>query len=368
MGFADSFGEFHGLRRFWKRDNDDGAADGVHTSPGGVGTHERGIRGGPQQGRSKRRAWAMLDGNGTNDDGVGWTLYALRGSQIFFSFVGICINGALASTQKKWDVGPSGLVIFSYHLSLSSIVFLLIGVLFNSLFMLLVPVLNEKKGSFRRLAGALKQFRPAVTLNTFQTVLILILAFTMTISSNVKGCKSPDSDPNADEEGYKDILPGFCRNKRALTAFIWFAFFSSLLSLIQVIFIWRRSRSAPKIPGFIPPADGDKDTWNADVEAGLGYDSLDADREDEAYHGQGTSPPMSAQDSLGGYGTGGFAARAHAATQARQSNTFYDAGRPFDDPTPRGYGAAPYNSTEARDLAPAYDDPYDRIRRERLGQ
>lgn len=82
MGFADSFGEFHGLRRFWKRDNDDGAADGVHTSPGGVGTHERGIRGGPQQGRSKRRAWAMLDGNGTNDDGVGWTLYALRGSQV----------------------------------------------------------------------------------------------------------------------------------------------------------------------------------------------------------------------------------------------------------------------------------------------
>ena len=61
------------------------------------------------------------------------------------------------------------------------------------------------------------------------------------------------------------------------------------------------------------------------------------------------------------YGVGGF--QAHAA--ARQSGTFYEGGRPFDDPTPTGYGSSPYSNPYESQASPAYEDPYDRIRRER---
>lgn len=59
--------------------------------------------------------------------------------------------------------------------------------------------------------------------------------FTLTISSNTKGCKNPDSDANAEKEGYLDVLPGFCRDKRALTAFVWLAFFAWLVSLVSYL-------------------------------------------------------------------------------------------------------------------------------------
>lgn len=58
--------------------------------------------------------------------------------------------------------------------------------------------------------------------------------FTLTISANSKGCKNPENDPNAEKEGYlENGLPGFCRDKRALTAFLWLAFISWLVSLVS---------------------------------------------------------------------------------------------------------------------------------------
>lgn len=118
---------------------------------------------------------------------------------------------------------------------------------------------------------------------------------------------------------------------------------------------WRKSRSSPPIPAFNPPVE---DEWKEGSEAGdenhvTPYDAIPAPSS-MPYSGSANAPASP-------YGVGGFQAQA----AARQSGTFYEGGRAFDDQTPTGYGSSPYSDPYAGQASPAYEDPYDRIRRER---
>lgn len=253
-------------------------------------------------------------------------------------------------------------------------VFLLIIALLHSITMLALPLIHEKTGKLRDLSRGLRGIRPSFLINGTQTVLLAILALVLTISSNTKGCKNPEADANAEKEGYLDVLPGFCRDKRAATAFVWLAFLSWLASLVcgpahkaalppkiepllQIFTLrsWRKSRSSPPIPAFNPPVE---DEWKEGSETGDGdlptpYDAIPAPSS-IPYAGSANAPA-----SL--YGAGGFQAQA----ASRQSGTFYEGGRAYDDPIPTGYGASSYSNAYDQRPSPAYEDPYERIRRER---
>jgi hypothetical protein len=127
-------------------------------------------------------------------------------------------------------------------------VFITIQSLLHSIVFLALPVIFERTGKLRGLVRAIKQVRVGFIVEGTQTTLTLLLAFVSSlcrcrlwvavvcaeteiirrlvnsISANVKGCKDPSTDPHASKKGYTDKLPGFCRNKRALTAFLWFSF------------------------------------------------------------------------------------------------------------------------------------------------
>lgn len=122
-----------GASRLLKREDDDGAQDGRQRPVKGIGF---------TKGSSGGRAWSQLDsadgGSGSGDTSMlqlvargaqvgqhphGGEL-ATRGQmysmiltyfalQIFCLLVAIFINAHMTSTQKKWDVGPSGLVVFT---------------------------------------------------------------------------------------------------------------------------------------------------------------------------------------------------------------------------------------------------------------
>lgn len=53
-----------------------------------------------------------------------------------------------------------------------------------------------------------------------------------TVSANVGGCKDPSKDAHADLEGYRDVLGGFCTNKKAGAAFFWLNASTSSLFLV----------------------------------------------------------------------------------------------------------------------------------------
>lgn len=123
---------------------------------------------------------------------------------------------------------------------------------------------------------------------------------------------------------------------------------------------WRKSRSSPPIPAFNPPIE---EEWKEGSDLGdadhiTPYDAIPAPSS-IPYSGSSAAPAAP----YSGGGVGGFKAQA----AARQSGTFYEGGRAFDDPTPTGYGAAPYSNPyeQQQQSSPAYEDPFERIRRER---
>jgi hypothetical protein len=158
---------------------------------------------------------------------------------------------------------------------------------------------------------------------------LLLFALVNTISANVKGCKDPTKDPHADQEGYSDKLGGFCRNKRALTAFFYFALFAWLVSLFFVFQQWREYR---KGGGAIPP-------FRESDHAEEGEDAFDS-RHDARYE----APEMSA---------------VYGQEAGRASGTFYSSDRPFADAPPTGYGSynSPTGANPFQDPSPPYQDP-----------
>lgn len=144
----------------------------------------------------------------------------------------------------------------------------------------------------------MRQVRVGLISHIIETVLLLIMALVNTISANTAGCKNPADDPNASVEGYIDKLPGFCRNKRALTAFYWLALVAWAVSTVVIVRRFHAvRRSATRIPPFVPP----QGPHDAEFEAG---------EPDEAYD---PAPPMS-------YANG---------PASRPSGTYYSADRPF---------------------------------------
>ncbi|KAE8225769.1 hypothetical protein CF319_g1544 [Tilletia indica] len=196
----------------------------------------------------------------------------LRGAQIFMAFVSLCILIALAIFQKKWIGGASGMT--------SLLLFMTCATLLSSVALLVVPLIAEKT-EYRRCHGisrALQEARVGLVCNGTWVVLLLILSLAQTISAYTsKGCKDPAKDPHAttaagDHKVYQESLGGFCRNKRALAAFLWFDWVAWLLSLLLFLRAWRLARkNGPRIPPFVHPTD---DSAFAPVHAGEDEDDL----------------------------------------------------------------------------------------------
>ena len=213
---------------------------------------------------------------------------------------------------------------------------------------------------------------------------------TNAISANIKGCHDVSEDPHASQAGYAEKVPGLCRDKRALTAFYFFALcmlvfpFGSaigrlrltndvvarpvawMFSLGLTVRLWRDIRRlGPRDQPFIPPVEQQaayhheaEPTYDAEQTLGREYDAYEA-----------AGPQMSEYES-------------------RPSMTgLHSDRRPSDDPLPSDYGPStgggeayrpappppvsqpqppssidPFADPRTVPAPPVYEDPYERIR------
>ncbi|PWN47392.1 hypothetical protein IE53DRAFT_390466 [Violaceomyces palustris] len=217
-----------------------GSAKGGFTTGGGGG-----IQGG---------APTTLPSSADDDELARFNLI-LRGCQIFFAVVMLLIAVVMASFQSKWVGSPSGLTGFLIFVAVASLV--------SSLVFLVVPVIYERSGykTLKGLDRALKEVRVGLVINGIFTGLLLIVSVTQTISAYTSaGCKNPDNDPHAakgkDGDAFRNALKGWCRDKRAQSAFCWFLWITWLLALLLFFRQWRTDRKqGPRIPPFVHPTD-----------------------------------------------------------------------------------------------------------------
>jgi len=170
-------------------------------------------------------------------------------SQIFFNFIAMICFAAVASFQAKWGVGPSGLTGFALFIS--------IGSMLLSAFMLAIPVVCEKHDKFVGLARALKEVRISFILTGAGLTFSLLISFIVTISAWTEpGCKDAKSDPNAEAKGddFVNGLSGWCITKKSGAIFFWFAFVCWCASLALLIMDWRSGKLiAARDPPFTRP-------------------------------------------------------------------------------------------------------------------
>ncbi|KAK0560291.1 hypothetical protein OC844_003853 [Tilletia horrida] len=215
---------------------------------------------------------AVFTSGDVDEDRVNRLNLYLRGVQIFFAFISLCILIALAIFQNKWIGGSSGLT--------GLLLFMTCATLLSSVALLVVPVIAEKT-EYRRchgIARALQEARVGLVCNGTWVLLLLIISLVQTISAYTSaGCKDPAKDPHAtsakgDHKTFQAGLNGFCRNKRALAAFLWFDWVAWLLSLLLFLRSWRLARkNGPRIPPFVHPTD---DSAFEPVHAGEDEDDL----------------------------------------------------------------------------------------------
>ncbi|KAG0150886.1 hypothetical protein CROQUDRAFT_651717 [Cronartium quercuum f. sp. fusiforme G11] len=212
----------------------------------------RGIAGGPQAsgnpGRSGKGFGKISGGRGSilDDDDISPIQVAIRSATMFFILINLFIYMAIASFQKKWKVGPSGLTGLA--------LFVLCEAFLHALAFLVVPQIYERTDVLKGFARAIRLTRIQFIVYGTQTGLALILSLVATISAYTGGCKDPKSDPNAELADYVSHMGGFCRNKRAAAAFWWFTFLSFGLSLAFVLKSWYTVRKlGPSHPSFEPP-------------------------------------------------------------------------------------------------------------------
>jgi len=272
-------------------------------------------------------------------------------SQIFFLFLAMCCFGSVASFQAKYKIGPSGLSAFALFVSIAG--------MFLALFLLLVPLVNEKYDKFTRLARALKEDRANFVLVGTGTTLTFLLAFTTSISVWTQaGCKNPKNDPHAKELGTSFVngLSGWCTTKKAGAVFFWLAFAFWGGSLTLTYLEWRKNRSSrPRDPPFEQPTDGDE-------ESAYEVPSLKQDEDDtsspfsDTYRYSGTS-----STAIGSFGTPSTPKyNIPSAPQPRPSLDAYGA---FSDPAPTGFGGPPVDSGAAGlSRTMQYADPYAAVR------
>ncbi len=86
----------------------------------------------------------------------------------------MCCFASVASFQARWHVGPCGLTGFALFVSITG--------MFLSLFLLLVPLANEKFDKLTRVARAIKEDRATfVLVGTGTTFSFLIACVALTL-------------------------------------------------------------------------------------------------------------------------------------------------------------------------------------------
>jgi len=277
-------------------------------------------------------------------------------SQAFFGFLAMCCFASVAAFQAHWHIGPSGLSGFAVFVSIAGI--------FLALFLLFVPLVNEKYDKMTRVARAIKEDRATFVLVGTGTALSFLIAFITTISAWTEpGCKNPKSDPHAKALGdnFTNGLPGWCSTKKAGSIFFWLAFMFWAASLTLAFLEWRKNRGLrPRDPPFEQPdmEEGDEES------AYEGVPSIRQDIDDDtpspfsdAYRYSGASSTAvgtsAAFSSPGKYNI-------PSAPQPRPSLDAYGA---FSDPAPTGFGA-PSNDSGVSGISRTmqYADPYAAVR------
>ncbi|GAA5996507.1 hypothetical protein JCM5350_003999 [Sporobolomyces pararoseus] len=180
-----------------------------------------------------------------DEDGTSLLSISLRGMQTFFPFINLCIYIALAAFQSRWKVGVSFLVGLSLFFNVEA--------LLHGGLLLSTALAADKLKFLRDLDRVMRQIRVAAIVNAFQSFCMVLMAIVTTVSANSGGCKEASKDSHADLEGYKDALPGFCRNKRAGAAFFWLNSVAWLTALTLTLITFVRIRRHPVSSGFIPP-------------------------------------------------------------------------------------------------------------------
>jgi len=279
-------------------------------------------------------------------------------SQAFFAFLAMCCFASVASFQAHFKIGPSGLSGFA--------VFVAVAGMFLALFLVFVPLVNEKFNKFTRVARALKEDRATFVLVGTGTTLNFLIAFITSISAWTEaGCKNAKNDPHAKELGdsFTSGLPGWCATKKAGAVFFWFAFIFWGASLTLAVLEWRKNRATrPRDPPFDQPVDGPEGDEESTY---AGVPSFKEDADD-------TSSPFSdpyrysgASSTFAGNSAGFSSPGRYNIPSAPQPRPSLDAYGAFSDPAPSGFGTAPSDSDASgvsRTMQYAAADPYAAVR------
>ncbi|KAH8979584.1 hypothetical protein EDB86DRAFT_2984228 [Lactarius hatsudake] len=277
-------------------------------------------------------------------------------SQVFFNFLAMCCFASVASFQAHWHVGPSGLTGFALFVSITGI--------FLSLFLLLVPLANEKFDKFTRVARAIKEDRATFVLVGTGATFSFLIAFITTISAWTEaGCKNAKSDPHAKALGddFTNGLGGWCSTKKAGAIFFWLAFGFWAGTLTIAILDWRKNRGLrPRDPPFEHPEvdEGDEES-TYEVVPPLKRDA-DSDANSpfsDTYRFSGASSTV--YDGSAGYNSPGK----YSIPSAPQPRPSLDAYGAFSDPAPTGFAPPPGdNGVKGMSRTMQYADPYAAVR------
>lgn len=276
-------------------------------------------------------------------------------SQAFFNFLAMCCFASVASFQAHWKVGPSGLTGFALFVSITG--------MFLSLFLLLVPLANEKFDKLTRVARAIKEDRATFVLVGTGTTFSFLIAFITTISAWTEaGCKNAKNDPHASlGDDFTNGLGGWCSTKKAGAIFFWMAFGFWAGSLTLAFLEWRKNRATrPRDPPFGLPDVDDGDEESAyEVVPPLKRDAdSDADSPfSDTYRYSGASSTV--VGSSAGYASPGK----YSIPSAPQPRPSLDAYGAFSDPAPSGF-APPSSDDGVKGMSRTmqYADPYAAVR------
>ncbi|KAG8904093.1 hypothetical protein FRB99_002293 [Tulasnella sp. 403] len=270
--------------------------------------------------------------------------------QIFFCFLAMCCFASVASFQKHWGIGVSGLSGFAILVAVT-------GILLSAL-LLLVPVIYDKYDRLVRFARAIREERIQFILSGTGFCWLLLISFVTTISVFTQpGCKDPNKDPHADlGDDFKKQLPGWCTTKKAGAVFFWLAFAGWCATVGIVVMEWRDGKvrgRRPRDPPFSNPIEhSQEESETASYYQAGRSDSRPLSQPDDddeprspfndppqARYGTGPAPSLPPVD-VGGH---------------RPSMDTYGA---FSDPAPSGYLDPP----EGISRTMAYADPYVAVR------
>jgi len=235
--------------------------------------------------------------------------------------------------------------------------------MFLALFLLIVPLVNEKFDRLTRIARTLKEDRAMFVLVGSGATLTFLVAFITTISAwSEPGCKDAKSDPHAKALGdsFTNGLPGWCGTKKAGAIFFWLTFMFWAASLVLAFLEWRKNRaSRPRDPPFEHPTDAEE----GDEESAYEVPSLKQDADDDTRSPFSDAYRYSAASSTAVGSSAGFSSPKYNIPSAPQPRPSIDAYGAFSDPAPTGFGAPPSDSgASGVSRTMQYADPYAAVR------